>query len=231
MRKAKMSVNYDFWMKDIDSWTIQEALVLGLGYDPLFVTRGGLPDYIETILSSKSIEDYYENLLIKYKGIKPIGGIKSLIIWSRKIISGINEKTLKCRYNKRNNSVTVKNIDYISYALENGLPMTTELGSLSQNPSFRENKIPPYLDPEHKYYSKHLAVAVHAWNELFGNEKIDPYDPAVKKQIEAWVIKKYGGDETIMKNEALGRIATIVNPDKKGGRKPKVKVRNNPLIK
>jgi len=69
----------------------------------------------------------------------------------------------------------------------------------------------PYLDPQHKHYSKELALAVTAWLALYGNNgKFKPFKSHIK-QIKATLA---GND---LSPNMIEKIATVVNPNKKGG--------------
>ena len=76
--------------------------------------------------------------------------------------------------------------------------------------------LPPYLDPNNKYFSKELQVAVEAWKALF--DKGGTYNKrlAPKVQIQKW-LKKHYGDLT---DHARTRITTVINPRKQGGAPP-----------
>lgn len=67
-----------------------------------------------------------------------------------------------------------------------------------------------YLDPSHEYYSEELALAVKAWLALYGEGGKYQSNQAHKDQIGALLPKK-------LSKEAIDRIATLVNPRKKGG--------------
>lgn len=67
-----------------------------------------------------------------------------------------------------------------------------------------------YLDSTHTYYSEELATAVNTWLELYGNGKIKTKQ-GHKSQIEKVLAGKG------LSASAIDRIATLVNPNKKGG--------------
>jgi hypothetical protein len=74
---------------------------------------------------------------------------------------------------------------------------------------------PPYLNPNHDFYSKELAVAVKAWVALFADGSFERGYSTPRQHIERWLrAGKFDLDEN-----AMQRIATLVNPktSKKGG--------------
>ncbi len=74
---------------------------------------------------------------------------------------------------------------------------------------------PPYLNPNHDFYSKELAVAVKAWVALFADGSFERGYSTPRQHIERWLrAGKFDLDEN-----AKQRIATLVNPkkSKKGG--------------
>ncbi len=74
---------------------------------------------------------------------------------------------------------------------------------------------PPYLNPNHDFYSKELAVAVKAWVALFADGCFERGFSTPRQHIERWLrAGKFDLDEN-----AKQRIATLVNPkkSKKGG--------------
>jgi len=75
-------------------------------------------------------------------------------------------------------------------------------------------EIPPYLDPQHEYYSSTLSAAVRVWIALCHNGGYKPRIP-IKKQLVSW-LEDHVGELT---PTAITNIARIANPDelKKGG--------------
>ena len=69
---------------------------------------------------------------------------------------------------------------------------------------------PAYLDPNHEYYSAELAIAIEVWQKLYESGTIRA-NRAGKKQIKD-LLEGRG-----LSNEAINRISTLVNPNKKGG--------------
>ncbi len=82
-----------------------------------------------------------------------------------------------------------------------------------------KDSLPPYLDRSHDYYSDALEAAVSAWMALYADGGFKEKSLAHKAQIKSW-LKKHRPD--IPSDYAREGIATVVNPNKKGG---------NPLTK
>jgi len=72
---------------------------------------------------------------------------------------------------------------------------------------------PPYLDPEHKFHSDELKIAVEVWLHFFNEDNFTP-NKAPKTQLEGYIRKNY---PSIKSSRAIGRIATLINPLKDGG--------------
>jgi hypothetical protein len=75
----------------------------------------------------------------------------------------------------------------------------------------------PYLDKSHMYHAKELMIAVEAWTDLY--EKNPPTNVPKgghKNYINRWLRKNY--PELAVR--AKERIATIINPNPKGGASP-----------
>ena len=79
-----------------------------------------------------------------------------------------------------------------------------------------QSQRPPYLDPEHKYHSEELALAVEVWMELLNEDGKFTEHKAPREQIEDLLKKKR---EKLSKN-AIDRITTMINPKKSGGAPP-----------
>lgn len=69
----------------------------------------------------------------------------------------------------------------------------------------------PYLDPNHKYYSEELALAVTTWLALYGDNGKFHTRKGHKEQI----VKALAGNN--LSAAAISRITTLVNPNKSGG--------------
>ncbi len=80
--------------------------------------------------------------------------------------------------------------------------------------------LPPYLDPEHDYYSEFLDIAVSAWMAQYADGGFKERSLGHKPQIKSWL--KKNRSKEIKSDNARKCIATVVSPDKKGG---------NPLTK
>ncbi len=74
-----------------------------------------------------------------------------------------------------------------------------------------------YLDTRHDFYAKELRIAVEAWTELY--EKNPPQHVPQGghiKYITKWLEENYPK----LANRAKERIATLINPNPKGGASP-----------
>jgi hypothetical protein len=81
----------------------------------------------------------------------------------------------------------------------------------SFDPAAKQALQTPYLDPNHKYYSKELALAVTSWLALYGDKgKFQPHKGHID-QIKA----KLAGNG--LSTNMVEQIATVVNPNKSGG--------------
>jgi hypothetical protein len=75
----------------------------------------------------------------------------------------------------------------------------------------------PYLDETHAFHAKELKIAVDAWSELYDRNPPKSIPAGGhKKYIMDWLKKKYPE----LGSNAVGRLATVVNPNKKGGACP-----------
>lgn len=72
-----------------------------------------------------------------------------------------------------------------------------------------------YLNYDHPYYVDELAVAVRAWLALFENGKPMDTKKSFKQQVRIWLNADPKG--RTLSCEARERIATLINPNKKGG--------------
>ena len=81
----------------------------------------------------------------------------------------------------------------------------------------RDGEIPTFLDPAHKFHSRHLAIAMQAWTELFADGRYEKVGRGTREHILAWLAKN-GGD---LSQNAKKYIATLIMPtDLKGGGQP-----------
>lgn len=85
---------------------------------------------------------------------------------------------------------------------------TTSRGNAAES---GEVQAMPYLDPNHKHYSKELAVAVNTWCTLYDKDGAYKANRSHKDQIKATLAGNGLSDA------AIDRIATLVNPNKAGG--------------
>lgn len=72
----------------------------------------------------------------------------------------------------------------------------------------------PFMDENHEFYSRELAIAVGVWLALFGEGGEYQQNRAVKEQIKALLSDKK------LSGAAVNRISTLVNPRKNGGTPP-----------
>ena len=76
------------------------------------------------------------------------------------------------------------------------------------------SETPPYLNPNHDFYSTELATAIMAWMGLFADGSFEPGSKTVRQRIELWL----RAEGPKLADNADQRIASLVNPDtKKGG--------------
>ena len=75
--------------------------------------------------------------------------------------------------------------------------------------------IPPYLNPNHKWHSPELAIAVEAWMAHFADASFEPGNKTAKEHIGRWLM----AEKPDLSGNAKERIATLVNPktEKLGG--------------
>ena len=80
------------------------------------------------------------------------------------------------------------------------------------------SETPPYLNPNHDFYSTELARAVKAWMAHFADGSFEPGKRTPRQHIERWLKAR----KPRLKNTAEQRIASLVNPDtkKSGGTPP-----------
>lgn len=76
---------------------------------------------------------------------------------------------------------------------------------------------PTYLDPAHRFHSKHLAIAVQAWIALFADGTYEKIGKGTTDHILAW-LNRNGGE---LSKNTKKNIATLIMPtDLKGGGQP-----------
>ena len=71
-------------------------------------------------------------------------------------------------------------------------------------------ELPPYLDPNHEWYSPKLAAAVNAWMALFADGGFQKGQKGVIDQIESWLMSNIDD----LSPTARGYVAKVVNPRK-----------------
>jgi len=74
---------------------------------------------------------------------------------------------------------------------------------------------PGYMDPEHKFFSAELFVAVSVWLAMHVDGKYDESKGGVIKLLETWIETEHS--ESIKSRAALTRISKVVNWRKRGG--------------
>ncbi len=67
---------------------------------------------------------------------------------------------------------------------------------------------PPYLNPNHDFYSEELAIAVKAWVALFADGSFEKGKKTPRQHVEHWL----RAGKFKIKDNAKQRIATLVNP-------------------
>ena len=82
----------------------------------------------------------------------------------------------------------------------------------------REWADPPYMDPTYSIQSDELQIAIRAWTALYVDGGFKSKSLGHIEQIEVW-LRKHHPD---LSETARERIATVVNPNKRGGN-PKTK--------
>lgn len=81
-----------------------------------------------------------------------------------------------------------------------------------------ERQEQPFLNRKHPHFPKELEIAVSTWVALYEKGGIKE-KRGHKEQIIKWINTHYEG----LSNAAIERIATVVNPNKRGGAPPSVK--------
>jgi hypothetical protein len=84
----------------------------------------------------------------------------------------------------------------------------------------KNGEVPPYLDRNHKNFSKEMTIAVGTWLALYGPSGSYKSKRSHKSQSNDYLDKHHPD----LSNDAKKRIATLVNPQKnKKGGTPKIK--------
>lgn len=134
MKDNRPEILYDYWKK-LDSWTVQEAIILSFGYDPDNLGTGHVNDIFSELLSTKILQDFMTLIKKQYLNPKNIKGgsnnVKLIYRRVRMIQSGISEGHLKCKYDEVQRICTVLPSDFISYALSKGFSSPERLKLLT----------------------------------------------------------------------------------------------------
>lgn len=72
--------------------------------------------------------------------------------------------------------------------------------------------VPPYLDPGHAHFSLELSAGIQAWIAMYEAGGHQP-DEGPTKQLKTWLMEHFPQISATMR----GKIATVVNPKKRGG--------------
>jgi hypothetical protein len=102
---------------------------------------------------------------------------------------------------------TIKTIDLKSWANTNSFE-----SELFNNPVNQVNISCEYLNENHPMYSKELSIAIETWEAVLSSSPPRPKKGSRKSLIEQWINSNYALD-----NNAVKRIAVLINPDKSGG--------------
>jgi hypothetical protein len=111
-------------------------------------------------------------------------------------------------------------IYFLKWATKKGFTIPQELDLNSNLDGFsmhmgNKEEMPPYLDPNHKFFSEEIEIAISAWMSLYNDSTIN-IKKSHKQQIKDWLRKNH---DQLSKN-SIERIAILVNPNKKGGVPP-----------
>ncbi len=108
----------------------------------------------------------------------------------------------------------VKPSTFLAWAKSKDLKIPDELAVLLETDELQQGDS-SYLDPNHEFYSKELAIAIKTWMTLFDRGNIKT-NRSFKRQIVEWLNQNHG----TLSNTAIKRIATVINPKKEGGAPP-----------
>jgi hypothetical protein len=228
-------INMPYWTHRFTRWYFSEPILLLYNYDP----RGkGFVIAEDKLLKDMSANNDDQQTDIRCK-IDSICDFLERAITSKELPSdtimndpnlnphrvGQKQRSLmgielnEIDANRWDNSVKeyqIKPRDFITWANDKGFKIPDPLRALLEIKL--PEGTPPYLDPSHKYFSKELAIAIEAWMAIYGEDKLDPYEPSHKRQIEKWLDKHdYFLNNKNSKYKTIERIATIVNVYKKRG--------------
>ena len=101
--------------------------------------------------------------------------------------------------------------------------LLVKIGEVKQFESSSKD-VPPYLNPDHKFYSEELAAAVAAWEALYVNNEAPDPSSTSKQNVEVWIKNKQVTEKKYLNikgdinksDTPLGRVATMIG---KGGSK------------
>ena len=198
INKKELKPDFDHWGK-MAFWTLKESVFLLNDIDP---------NLFETYATPTGRLSYDNRVAEK----PPHNVIRLFEVALRAIASGeigpkrpiVGEET------------QIEPSEMVLWAFQNRFDIPDELKkSLNKKlRSHQEEKLPS-LDPTHKYYPTELAIAIKTWVRFFDEEKIKTKH-GFKDQISAWLQENYSE----LSDYAIERIATVVNPNKKGGAPP-----------
>jgi len=189
MREDKKP-DYEYWKK-FDSWELEEAIYLIHGIEPSR-KPSSQHEVVMARLNNRPQKhhDIQKTRHLASKSIK--AGMLSLI-----------EPTKS----------ELKPSDFVKWAVSKNLEVPEELKDLMYITALDTNIIDaPYLNRKHEYFSEELYAAISAWVEIYNGGKFK-IKHSHKVQIMKWLSENY----THFSKEAIKRVATVVNCNKRGG--------------
>jgi len=198
LNKEELKPNFDYWCK-LDFWTLEESAFLLNDIDPKLFEINAIPRGKPT----------FDN---RHAEKPPRNVIEFFEITRRAIQAG----NIGPRVHNVSDETEIEPSKIVTWALEKGFNIPDELKKLLSKklPSHQE-ETPPYLDPNHEFFSKEIEIAISAWMSLYNDSNIN-IKKSHKQQIKDWLRKN---DDQLSKN-SIERIAILVNPNKKGGVPP-----------
>lgn len=163
------------------------------------------PEMIEWWIATKRVEK-----------TKILGIAKSAIeAFSAQVV---NEPPFKYfdydRTKRLEESVSVSPPDFLSWAFQKGIAIPEPFRELLPDEENTPLRIPT-IDRDHPYYSEELEMAITAWTALYQNGEIKK-NKSHKEQLRKWLKVHYPKAT----QGAIDRVATVINPNKKGGAPP-----------
>ncbi|MCK9276241.1 MAG: hypothetical protein M0P57_14270 [Syntrophales bacterium] len=217
---SALKLDYQYWSK-LSYWTLGEAIFLCMDIDPYRreniledVTVKGvevfldLPCFFEKSYDEinrhcKTIVDFCFKCRNRYNEIRTIA-------YRSFEAGGFKTKNIHRPYEK--DSLCLIPSSFLSWVSEKDFKIPVEFSEIFKI----EGKITPLGLPsmtrEHTYYSEELEMAVAAWIALYQDGKIKT-NRGHKDQIVGWLKEHYPE----VSKGAIERVATVVNPNKKGG--------------